>query len=1216
MVAPNPLLTRPALQRIVTASHQHVNQRQAQVCVSNASLPVCTPSTVSLSCRRCCDVRYIEQTLQPLCTKHLPRTLEQIVDNFGLSVEEDEPANERPFGAAAAARLAASHEVEAVPTPVYGKRSAESARSSAGDPSWPHSPGHANSSRVASRSGIAASDRTQSLSRRGAPVVKGSKLGQRKVTRMGLGSNSIKERTIGNKKKASKGAASGQRSKFGSSALGIRTGSHRLLAAAGKKERKESAPQYQAGMTSSSLNHAFGDQDAGTASSQHLHPLPLLAGGRQTAAVGNAHARAFLPTGAQGGAAGSSHSHHGGTARDSQHVTAGESQLLSTPARCKVATVVVPETPEAKTGNARAQDTSAKKPPRMTALPPVDKFEDSMASRTSALPPRMADLEASMQANPQAGNVEPAAVHTAVDANNTRILAKRRGAVGRAKASGESASPADLTGGRASSTGTTGSALDRVSPSSDERGELEVGDDGDGGRWEEEEGEEEQAQERRDDQPAVKFYKYQPGDLVLVSTEHVERKVKRGKRKYRYCDRYPHGPCTYKSIAKVIGPFEVVEAREQSRVPKYKLKVPAKLHLVSSWVEASSLQIFRARAELLSAPCKTRNMAAAENEELKMAEKECYNIVEWVLDIQERVVADEKKAVQQALVAWKGDYPEDGPDPKYTWEKIVPRKEITEEGIPHINEEVKAFNERQKAEWAPSVASRSPPEDIEALPTVASEGDGQTFVDRSHGKPAPALRVGHVQSSEHLQSKRQRVDDFSPRHQAKSGGCALADAGLQVKEEGKEHAGHEEHGLLRGGSKRKRKDTVLADVSEPVSAGKARDNMQPLQSVDASNAAHVLRTPAHGKGEQDQEEDRGGQRDDLDGREGRKRTQTARFRPSSGTSHAVVKLEAEHKCPSPGAQPSVAANRACVAASVAPPVPETPVTQLAKRLKRESRTRVDTADAFESQTPVTRATPATQRGNAHAAGVAREASPSSHSQCLRSLPARASRADAAARPWPTPIEPGDLVLVSTKQACTAFIGPFEVRQAVRAGQAYRLKIPQVLMSCNADKSVMGLASDTFEAATLTLYQKQGQAPDEQKRPVRTRHKGPKEFFIDFVLARRQVKKGADQALVAWRGGSDVSHIRFLAIALEEGRWAACSCGALAVLLRSAVAVPARLHPPPSTRLPFLPFLMHANTHTMAGFSVETQCSWEPIGPEDGSIREDWCLHLTTGERAG
>ena len=73
--------------------------------------------------------------------------------------------------------------------------------------------------------------------------------------------------------------------------------------------------------------------------------------------------------------------------------------------------------------------------------------------------------------------------------------------------------------------------------------------------------------------------------------------------------------------------------------------------------------------------------------------------------------------------------------------------------------------------------------DIQALPTVASEGDGQTFVDRSLGKPAPALRVGHVHSSEHLQSKCPRIDDFSPRHQAKSGEYALADAGLQVKEE-------------------------------------------------------------------------------------------------------------------------------------------------------------------------------------------------------------------------------------------------------------------------------------------------------------------------------------------------------------------------------------------------------------------------------------------------
>jgi hypothetical protein len=61
-----------------------------------------------------------------------------------------------------------------------------------------------------------------------------------------------------------------------------------------------------------------------------------------------------------------------------------------------------------------------------------------------------------------------------------------------------------------------------------------------------------------------------------------------------------------------------------------------------------------------------------------------------------------------------------------------------------------------------------------------------------------------------------------------------------------------------------------------------------------------------------------------------------------------------------------------------------------------------------------------------------------------------------------------------KQAHTAFIGPFEVRQAltsgkdfdkqaVTSGMAYKLKIPQ-------GQGDMELASDQLEAAALTLFQ--------------------------------------------------------------------------------------------------------------------------------------------------
>ena len=51
------------------------------------------------------------ETLQSLCSKHLPRTLEQIVQNLCLAVEEDEPDT----GPAA---LSANPEGEGVPTPV------------------------------------------------------------------------------------------------------------------------------------------------------------------------------------------------------------------------------------------------------------------------------------------------------------------------------------------------------------------------------------------------------------------------------------------------------------------------------------------------------------------------------------------------------------------------------------------------------------------------------------------------------------------------------------------------------------------------------------------------------------------------------------------------------------------------------------------------------------------------------------------------------------------------------------------------------------------------------------------------------------------------------------------------------------------------------------------------------------------------------------------
>ena len=278
--------------------------------------------------------------------------------------------------------------------------------------------------RAASHSAVA--------SNRGAPNAKGSKLGQRKVTRLGLGSNSIKERTIGNKKKASKGVTTGQRSKSGSSALGHRADSKRVPVATSTRERRERGSQDHNGPISSSSHQVLAD--SGFATRQQLDSVSLLANRQQPAAVGNARARAFELMSAQGAAAGSAH--EGSTPRDNQPVPTDANQLLSTPARCKVARVVVPETPETKTGRASAPDTSCtKKPPRMPALPLVDKFKDDITSQASTLHPCVADAdmgtqesaEASMQTNAKGASLLPPA---AFDSGGARVPTKRGGAGG------------------------------------------------------------------------------------------------------------------------------------------------------------------------------------------------------------------------------------------------------------------------------------------------------------------------------------------------------------------------------------------------------------------------------------------------------------------------------------------------------------------------------------------------------------------------------------------------------------------------------------------------------------------------------------------------------------------------------------------------------------------------------------------------------------------
>lgn len=167
----------------------------------------------------------------------------------------------------------------------------------------------------------------------------------------------------------------------------------------------------------------------------------------------------------------------------------------------------------------------------------------------------------------------------------------------------------------------------------------------------------EAAQEAAHESDAVEYFRYAPGDLVLVSTENLVRK--RGKKwKQAY---------TIKSAAKVIGPFEVLSVKEDNRTGAhgkyahlYKLKLPQEhVKLDTPFVHASALQIFMTKVDKLSRlPPKTA-MTRTIN---RFEKNEGVYIVEWVLDMEERQVDGMKKKF--ALVAWEGEHPE---AEKYTW---------------------------------------------------------------------------------------------------------------------------------------------------------------------------------------------------------------------------------------------------------------------------------------------------------------------------------------------------------------------------------------------------------------------------------------------------------------------------------------------------------------------------------------------------------------------
>ena len=207
----------------------------------------------------------------------------------------------------------------------------------------------------------------------------------------------------------------------------------------------------------------------------------------------------------------------------------------------------------------------------------------------------------------------------------------------------------------------------------------------------------------------LKYHEYGVGDLVLVSTEHVNRRL--GKRSTEVFSK--------QSMAKVIGPFAVVAVKDCHRSGgggggggegrRCKLKIPELIRLDDAdWVHASALRLWQTQLESLSARRKTSEIKKQQRH-LQQGE---YTI-EHVLDVQLRKLTPDQPPVRCALVCWEGEYPE---AEKYTWEPFTRENmrraagagEILE-GVSRKHDAVVEFDARQTAcenGWVPTFAAR------------------------------------------------------------------------------------------------------------------------------------------------------------------------------------------------------------------------------------------------------------------------------------------------------------------------------------------------------------------------------------------------------------------------------------------------------------------------------------------------------------------------------
>ena len=706
---------------------------------------------------------YMEQTLTPLCCTYLPRTLENLVEYFGLSVEEEAGA------ISSSSVVQTEQEVLMQQQPQQGS----SARSST-----PHLTASGGGALSALSAGT--SSRTpQSWSDRSRDV---SNLSRAKSSMSRQQSSSSAARAGARSGNGGRSSVMGNMLVEKKNSRGV-LGSGRMQEMLIPKQRKpQKSVRSGSGATSSSVRGNKGSDVKNINTKSHAKNGNAMKGTVAKSNEMKSNAR---------------------QSTESLHVPTNSHQLLSTPARCKVATILVPETPETKMADKAAPSSSDKRPPRMSALPPVEMFDSiSSSTSTSAVAAAAAAVSTSCdvvqtrsvrtglhthtqrtpellgypksplhvtsehESPPRMGGLfcaevhvaaEASAVHGAVKVEGVREQVTRRGA-GRIQVQPDKTSagkggscasdsvnekdsqlkqvikgeknrisehkeyksmPVVIAAANSAATGAATRPTTRGGKSSvllsckshsasnehnDSRNEVEVPGDEDDERDEEDVEEEEMKTEAgacksgavREGEGAagdMPFYKYAVGDLVLVSTEHVMRKM--GKKKKELY--------SVKSEAQVVGPFKVLLVTEDAgkrdivsgSVCKYKLNAPAVMCFASNAVDASMLSLYKTKDEVLSA--QPRPLAPPG-----------VFYTELVLDVEMRPDAfDGKVFKRHALVEWQGDHCE---EEKYSWEPIesphlagTPKK--NEGLILESNVDLRHFQSRQKVAWAPSLAT-------------------------------------------------------------------------------------------------------------------------------------------------------------------------------------------------------------------------------------------------------------------------------------------------------------------------------------------------------------------------------------------------------------------------------------------------------------------------------------------------------------------------------